>query len=63
MAGGFAAICAGLIVTQPTKHSPLQHYNTLGYVVSLVIVICAFLVFRVYKMVKGEQEYAIPVQG
>ncbi|WP_026770482.1 MFS transporter [Asinibacterium sp. OR53] len=64
MAGGFAAICAGLIVTQPTKHSPLQHYNMLGYVVSLVIVICAFLVFRVYKMVKGEQEgYTIPVQG
>jgi predicted MFS family arabinose efflux permease len=55
MAGGIAAICAGLIVTQPTKHSPLQHYNILGYVVSVVIIVCAFLVFRVSRLVKDDQ--------
>ncbi len=51
MAGGIAAICAGFIVTQPAKASPLQHYNILGYVVAAVIVVCAFLVYRVNVMV------------
>jgi predicted MFS family arabinose efflux permease len=43
MAGGIAALCAGLIVTQETKSSPLLHYDTLGVVVSVLIVICIFL--------------------
>lgn len=51
MAGGIAAICAGFIVTQPAKASPLQHYNILGYVVAAVIVVCAFLVYRVNVLV------------
>lgn len=52
VAGGIAALCAGLIVTQETKNSPLQHYDTLGIVVSVMIVICAFFVYRVNVMVK-----------
>lgn len=56
MAGGIAAICAGMIVTQPAKHSPLQHYNTLGYVVSVVIVVCALLVFRVNRLVQQKAQ-------
>lgn len=56
MAGGIAAICAGMIVTQPTKHSPLLHYNILGYVVSVAILICAFLVFRVYRLVHQKEQ-------
>jgi predicted MFS family arabinose efflux permease len=51
-AGGLAAIIGGWIVKQPTKTSPLEHYNTLGYVVSGVTVIALFLVYRVSKMVK-----------
>jgi predicted MFS family arabinose efflux permease len=51
MAGGIAAICAGFIVTQPAKASPLQHYNILGYVVAAVILVCAFLVYRVNALV------------
>ena len=30
IAGGIAAAVGGLIVTQKTKTSPLEHYNTLG---------------------------------
>lgn len=52
MAGGIAAICAGLIVTQATKTSPLEHYNILGWVVSGVIIVCVFLVYRISRLVK-----------
>ncbi|WP_316842013.1 MFS transporter [Pedobacter gandavensis] len=52
VAGGIAALCAGLIVTQETKSSPLQHYDTLGIVVSVLVLICAFFVYRVNVMVK-----------
>jgi predicted MFS family arabinose efflux permease len=56
MAGGVAAVCAGLIVTQETKTSPLQHYDILGIVVSVVMVICAVFVYRVSVIVKRKQE-------
>ncbi len=52
MAGGIAAVCAGMIVTQPGGSGPLQHYSTLGYVVSAVIIGCVFLVYRVSVLVK-----------
>lgn len=52
MAGGVAAVCAGLIVTQTTKTSPIEHYDILGYVVAGVIVICLFFVYRVSRIVK-----------
>jgi predicted MFS family arabinose efflux permease len=54
MAGGLAAISAGLIVTQKDSNSPLDHYGTLGIVVSLVIVVCAFFVYFVSKLVKAK---------
>jgi len=56
MAGGIAALCAGLIVTQETSNSPLRHYDTLGIVVSILIVICIFLVYRVSVMVKKKEK-------
>lgn len=52
MAGGIAAIFAGLIVTQETKTSPLHNYNILGYVVSIVILVCIFFLYRVSLLVK-----------
>ncbi len=55
MAGGIAALCAGLIVTQESKSSPLHHYDTLGVVVSVLIVICIFLVYRVSKLVSKKE--------
>ncbi len=52
MAGGIAAVIAGNIVYQQTKTSPLQHFDILGYIVSLVILLCIFLLYRVDKMLK-----------
>jgi len=59
MAGGLGAICAGLIVTQKTKTSPLEHYNTLGFVVAVLILICGIFVYQVSKMVKKKEADAI----
>ncbi|MDR3713192.1 MAG: MFS transporter [Puia sp.] len=52
VAGGIAALCAGLIVTQPATGAPLEHYTTLGYTVSIVILCCVGLLYRVDVLVK-----------
>jgi predicted MFS family arabinose efflux permease len=52
MAGGIAAAFAGLVVVQKDSHSPLEHYNTLGYVVCAITAVCIFMVYRVDAMVK-----------
>jgi predicted MFS family arabinose efflux permease len=52
MAGGIAAVVAGLIVVQPAKGAPLQYYPTLGIVVCCAIVLCAVFVYRVSVLVK-----------
>lgn len=57
MAGGIAALCAGLIVTQETKSSPLRHYDTLGIVASVLIIICIFFVYKVSVMVKKKEAH------
>lgn len=58
VAGGIAALCAGLIVTQETKSSPLQHYDTLGLVVSVMVLVCGIFVYRVNVMVKKKEQKA-----
>ncbi len=52
IAGGVAAAIGGMIVVQKDKISPLEHYDTLGYVVSCVTIVAIFFVYRVDKMVK-----------
>jgi predicted MFS family arabinose efflux permease len=52
LAGGVAAAVAGLIVVQQDKHSPLEHYNTLGYIISAITIIGVYLVYRVSVLVK-----------
>jgi predicted MFS family arabinose efflux permease len=52
MAGGVAAMFAGLVIVQPTESSPLQHFDTLGYVMVAIMVVCIFLVYRVSRVVK-----------
>jgi predicted MFS family arabinose efflux permease len=49
IAGGVAAVVAGMIVVQPTKASPLQHYDILGYIVSVVVIFCVFMMRRVTR--------------
>lgn len=56
MAGGIAAVFAGLIVTQQTKTSPLEHYDTLGYVVAAAILVCVFFVYKVSVLVKKKNQ-------
>jgi predicted MFS family arabinose efflux permease len=52
IAGGIAAAFAGMIVLQKTKYSPLEHYDTLGYIIICISCISVFLIYRVSAMVK-----------
>ncbi len=52
IAGGFAAAIAGMIVIQKTKFSPLEHYDSLGYIIVCISCISVFLIYRVSAMVK-----------
>jgi predicted MFS family arabinose efflux permease len=52
IAGGIAAAFAGMIVIQKTKFSPLEHYDTLGYIIICISCISVFLIYRVSAMVK-----------
>lgn len=58
MAGGFAAIVGGMIVVQKDQFSPLEHYDTLGWVIVGVTVVCIFLLFRVSNIIKQRQHKA-----
>ncbi len=53
IAGGVAAAVGGMIVVQKDKFSPLEHYDTLGYVIVALSVISVFLLYRVSKLVRG----------
>ena len=54
IAGGIAAAVGGMIVVQKTKTSPLEHYDTLGYVIVGITLISIFLLWRVYKLVQDK---------
>src|SRR6185436_11542660 len=53
IAGGIAAGIGGIIVVQQTKTSPLQHYNTLGYVIVVIIIANILQMFSVSNLVKA----------
>jgi predicted MFS family arabinose efflux permease len=66
IAGGVAAAFAGVIVVQKNKFSPLEHYNTLGWVIVGITMLCIYMVYRVSKLVKKkyarqQQETAMKV--
>lgn len=52
IAGGIASFVAGLIVVQKDNFSPLQNYDVLGVVVSVVSLSCIYMVYRVNKLAK-----------
>ncbi len=60
IAGGVAAAFAGLIVVQKDKFSPLEHYNTLGYIIVCISAVSAFLLYRVSKLVKTRAKQTRP---
>ena len=55
IAGGVAAGVGGLIVVQQTKTSPLQHYNTLGYVILIIIIANIIMMYRVSNLIKAQK--------
>lgn len=57
IAGGFAAGIGGMIVVQQTKTSPLEHYDTLGYVIVVITLVCIFLVYRVSRLIKARAHH------
>ncbi len=54
IAGGIAAAIAGMIVIQKNKFSPLEHYNTLGYIIICITVLSVFMIYRVSTLVKNK---------
>jgi predicted MFS family arabinose efflux permease len=58
VAGGVAAACAGMIVKQADKFSPLEHYNTVGYVMVVISFIGVLLLYRVSLVVKKKLKEA-----
>jgi predicted MFS family arabinose efflux permease len=52
ISGGIGAVIGGLIVVQPTKTSPLEHYEIVGYIVAAITFISIGLMYRVDRMVK-----------
>lgn len=56
IAGGVAAAVSGLIVSQPGKGQPLQHYDVVAYVIVVITMISIFLMWRVSKLVLGKEK-------
>lgn len=52
ISGGVAAAIGGMIVTQKDKFSPLQHYDTLGILITIILIIAIYMVYRVSEIVK-----------
>lgn len=59
IAGGIAAGVGGMIVVQKTKTSPLQHYDTLGYVIVVIIFANIFMMYRVSNVIKKQNQSAV----
>lgn len=59
IAGGIAAVCAGFIVHQETKSSPLENYNILGYVIAAVTLLTVFLIWRVNQLAKLKDDVIV----
>jgi predicted MFS family arabinose efflux permease len=55
IAGGIAAGIGGMIVVQKTKTSPLQHYNILGYVIVVIIILNIIQLYRVSNLIKAQK--------
>ena len=56
ISGGIAAAFAGTIVVQKDNFSPLEHYNTLGYIIIGISLISIILLSRVNQHLKKNPE-------
>ncbi|MEP6803959.1 MAG: MFS transporter, partial [Flavobacterium sp.] len=62
IAGGIAAVCAGFIVHQKTKSSPLENYDILGYVIAVITLSTILLMWRVNQLAKKKDAAAKEVK-
>ena len=51
VSGGIAAFVAGLIVYQPAKNAPLQHFDTVGYVTACTMLVTLGMMFFIDRQV------------
>jgi hypothetical protein len=42
-----------MVVVQKDKFSPLEHYDTLGYIIVFLSIVSIFLILRVSKLIKS----------
>jgi multidrug resistance protein len=56
LAGGAAAMIGGLIVTQKSVESPLEQFDQLGNLVTIIILINILLTFRVYQYIRERDQ-------
>jgi len=52
IAGGIASVVAGLVVAQQHEGAPLEHFDTLGYIVVGVMAIALVLMYYVNEFVR-----------
>jgi predicted MFS family arabinose efflux permease len=55
IAGGVAAGIGGMIVVQKSKTSPLEHYDILGYVIAVILIVNILQVYRVSNWLKAQK--------
>ena len=55
IAGGVAAAIGGMVVVQKDKTSPLEHYDTLGILITIILLFAIYMVYRVSKIVKRRE--------
>lgn len=55
IAGGIAAAVSGFIVVQKTETSPLQHYDILGYLIVVILILNVIMISRVGKIVRSQE--------
>ena len=58
VSGGIASFVAGLIVHQPTTTSPLQHYDTVGYVTICTMTLTMVMMYFIDRQVAAKLRVA-----
>jgi len=51
VSGGIASFLAGLIIFQPSKNAPLQHFDTVGYIAACSMLITLGMMFVINRQV------------
>ncbi len=58
IAGGIAAAIGGMIVVQHDKFAPIEHYDTLGYVIVGITFVSIYMIYYISELVKRNNAVA-----